>query len=210
MIANTSFYSVRNVWSHPAIIKSSNAWRHSSRVQSAIGLPGQASSSEGPDQGQEKGRSLSSSFRRQEPVRPSDHEGHAILHDFCLSIPFAALGIVASLALLFVGGSIPSLSEALPLFALSSVIIGLASAYSLSLWKKGQTGTELTSMITTISGVTSAFIAYKSWICIKLQTGLAGSMPVLCILWPLLLLSSCLSLFAFYNILAGGNPEKKK
>lgn len=61
MIARASVYrGVRNLWSHPI---SPKALRHSSRVQSAVGLPGHASSSEDPDH---KGRSLSSSFRDKE------------------------------------------------------------------------------------------------------------------------------------------------
>lgn len=197
---------IRSFLSHPALlIQSPRAWRHSSRVQSAVGLPGHASS-EGPD---DKGRSLFSSFRGKETGVADDHAGHAFLHDFCMTIPYSAIGLVASIALYFLGSSVLRISEALPLFGLCSIIVGLASAFSLSLWKKGQVGTGLTSIITMVSGGASSYIAYHSWICLKLKS-VALSTPILCILWPLLILSSSLSLFAFYNVIAGGNPPRKK
>ena len=144
------------------------------------------------------------------PSSSDDHDGHAFLHDFCMTIPFSVIALVASATLLAIGGSAVSskISSSLPLFAASSITIALSSALSLVLWKKGQIGTSLTSLVTMISGAASSFIGYQCWLCLKLKS-VTGSTPLAFILWPFLILSSCLSLFAFYNVLAGGNPPTK-
>lgn len=156
---------------------------------------------------QQHGSKLNASASSSSSSPPSDHEGHAFLHDFCMTIPFSVIGMVASAALAILGSSVSLISQSIPLLAAASVILGLTAVLSLSLWRKGQIGTTVTSLVTLVSGAQCLLISYQSWTCLKLKS-IAGS-SLTFILWPLLILSGCLTLFAFYNVLAGGNPPAK-
>lgn len=74
--------------------------------------------------------------------RPEPGSGrHAVLHDFCMCIPYGALLLVAGLALLATGGS--AAGGALCLFGGVHTLLAMAS---LRAWKRGATSAPFTAL----------------------------------------------------------------
>ncbi|GIL83749.1 hypothetical protein Vretimale_10542 [Volvox reticuliferus] len=121
---------------------------------------------------------------------------HAVLHDFCMCIPYGAISVLAGIGLFFLN---------LTNIAGTSVIAGAtslaASVLSLQEWKAGGDSKQYTL----ISAVSAAAVAYTTCSSLDLLKGLPYWMSlVLCAL------SVAASAFCVYNVLAGGNPPPKK
>ncbi|GLI64312.1 hypothetical protein VaNZ11_007511 [Volvox africanus] len=121
---------------------------------------------------------------------------HAVLHDFCMCIPYGAISVLAGIGLFFLN---------LTNLAGTSLIAGAtslaASVLSLQEWKVGGDSKQYTL----ISAVSAAAVAYTTCSSLDLLKGLPYWMSlVLCVL------SVAASAFCVYNVLAGGNPPPKK
>lgn len=75
---------------------------------------------------------------------PSDssHAGHAFLHDFCMSLPYAAISMIAATALSCLGAK----QAAVPLF-IGGATVAIASILSLKKWKADKSSSVLTLLI---------------------------------------------------------------
>lgn len=126
----------------------------------------------------------------------SDNPGqrHAVLHDFCMCIPYGAvigtLGLVAVLLKMTKFGAL--------LIAIGIVEMFLSSM-SLKRWKARKGGSLITLLSAMFSGILT-FFSIELWRlkAYKLMSG------------PVALLSACMTVFLLYNVVAGGNPPPKK
>lgn len=118
---------------------------------------------------------------------------HAVLHDFCMSIPYGALLAVGGMAsLLFGAGQMGWF------VASSGAFVAFNSFLSLRHWKTGRDSSMFTALTGGVSGGLT-YIMYQ-----KVQKGMAVVPSGV-----ILVLSAAMCLFSVYNILAGGNPPKK-
>ncbi|KAJ9513582.1 hypothetical protein QJQ45_006111 [Haematococcus lacustris] len=127
----------------------------------------------------------------------NSHAGHAFLHDFCMTIPYGVVALLASVVALFLGTAMKPL--ALPL-AGAGVVALACSSFSLKTWKQGQS----TAPFTMLSAGGAGAAAYASWTVLQTQVGFG--------LWfsgALAGLSVLAALFCVYNVLAGGNPPRQ-
>lgn len=120
---------------------------------------------------------------------------HAILHDFCMNIPYGAFMVtVGLLACVFIQGAVK--------FGLTAAGVGAfeiaLSSLSLKTWKRGGQST----LFTVAGGVCSSVMAY---VCTSLWR--LGAFPWLSGIVGVA--SGSISLFLFYNVLSGGNPPPK-
>ena len=75
-------------------------------------------------------------------VSGASHSGrHAVLHDFCMVIPFSAIVAAAGLATLLLGSRQVGLQ-----LLVAGAVLGAAAASSLSRWKKGLSSRSVTSL----------------------------------------------------------------
>lgn len=120
---------------------------------------------------------------------------HAILHDFCMNIPYGAFMIAAGLlACIFVQGAVKFGLVAAGVGALEVAL----SSLSLKAWKAGGSNT----VFTVVGGVCSSVMAY---VCMNLWR--LGAFPWLS--GVVGVASGSISLFLLYNVLSGGNPPPK-
>jgi hypothetical protein len=120
----------------------------------------------------------------------ASHAGRALLHDFCMTIPYSAIALVS--AVIAVVLKAPSAGMQL---AGAGAAVALCSVLSLRAWRRGGSAVPFTLASTGASG----WVAHAMW-----QRVAAGVAPV-----PsgvMLALSAALALFCVYNVLAGGNP----
>ncbi|KAF5827634.1 hypothetical protein DUNSADRAFT_328 [Dunaliella salina] len=140
----------------------------------------------------------------QEEGEESDsHAGHAILHDFCMMIPYGMLALLASLVMFFAPAPLRTL--ALPLAGAGGTALG-TSVLSLQRWRQGLQSAPLTLATAACSGG----FAFYGWQQTRtaLTLGLGG--PVVPWLAAAITMLSCmLALFCVCNVLAGGNPPRK-
>lgn len=123
------------------------------------------------------------------------HGRHAVLHDFCMSIPFGAILVAAGLVGAFTGfGSAASLHIA-GLGALSMVV----SSVSLARWKVNESSLPFTAA----NAIISVVLAHWMWLRAKLGMAVVGSKAIM-------FLSATMALFLVYNMVAGGNPPKRE
>lgn len=120
---------------------------------------------------------------------------HAFLHDFCMSIPYGAVAIVAGLALFALGHT-----NMASVATVTGGTVAMASVLSLKEWKAG--GSSSTYALTTASAsAATAYVSYCGLAAVKgVSYVLAASLSVL---------SVAMSIFCVYNVMAGGNPPKK-
>ena len=118
---------------------------------------------------------------------------YAALHDFCMGIPYGAIMSVGGLLAMLVGsakfGAVVGICGGIEIFL---------SFLSLKRWKQRKP----VVWITLISLCVASVLAYLSF-----QLYQLGAYRLLS--GPALLISSAMSLFLVYNILAGGNPPPK-
>jgi hypothetical protein len=116
---------------------------------------------------------------------------HAILHDFCMNIPY---GIT-----LLVMGAIAALVSHMSTFGIITASAGIielvASTQSLRCWKSGASH-RLWTTVGAICSITVAYLSYELWR-LHAHRFVSGSIG---------LTSVCMSVFLVYNILSGGNP----
>jgi len=120
--------------------------------------------------------------------------GHAVLHDFCMAIPYGAVTLLAGLVLLGLGAS-----TAVPQCIGGGSLVLLSSFLSFKAWKKQDDST----LFTLASGTAAGYVAYTAY----------GAMKAGVVVWltgTILAISAALCLFCFYNVAAGGNPPPKK
>ncbi|GFR51761.1 hypothetical protein Agub_g14213 [Astrephomene gubernaculifera] len=121
---------------------------------------------------------------------------HAVLHDFCMCIPYGALAVVAGVALFFLKFTN---------IAGTAIVAGatsLAASYlSLQEWKNG--GSSTTYTLT--SAASAAFVAYTTYTSLPSLVGIPYWLSVL-----LCGFSVAAAAFCAYNVVAGGNPPPKK
>lgn len=119
---------------------------------------------------------------------------HAVLHDFCMCIPYGMLvasgGVVAA--------ALGTGTAALAVAAAGLVEI-LLSVMSLKAWRQGSSST----VYTILSGVVASGVAWTAHN--AFQSGVTKVATYL-----LFLLSASAALFFFYNVIAGGNPPPSK
>eukprot|EP01026_Neomeris_dumetosa_P018146 TRINITY_DN17102_c0_g1_i1.p1 TRINITY_DN17102_c0_g1~~TRINITY_DN17102_c0_g1_i1.p1 ORF type:complete len:216 (-),score=33.71 TRINITY_DN17102_c0_g1_i1:183-830(-) len=119
---------------------------------------------------------------------------HAILHDFCMMIPYGLIAALCGLiSLLFQGG------EAALIVTGCGVGVLLMSFASLAVWRRGESSIPYTLITTLLAGL----VSWKMWI--RVQYHMAWLPSLL-----MMILSASAGLFGFYNIVAGGNPPKKE
>lgn len=118
---------------------------------------------------------------------------YAALHDFCMGIPYGAIMSVGGLLAVLVGSA-----KFGAVVGICGVIEIFLSYLSLKRWKQRKSVVWVTLSSLCISSV----LSYLSF-----QLYQLGAYRLLC--GPALLLSSAMSLFLVYNILAGGNPPPK-
>ena len=121
-------------------------------------------------------------------------ERSALLHDFCMCIPYGVIVVVGGLlAALFGAGS-----SGLIIAAAGAAEL-VASGQSLGAWKLGKSST----LYTLLSAVVASWLAWSTYSLAKrgvvtIVSGLLCGVSVLA------------ATFFTYNILAGGNPPKHK
>lgn len=115
---------------------------------------------------------------------------HAVLHDFCMGLPYGALAAAAGLGSLLFGAGALGWQVA----AAGAAVLA-ASALSLRAWRGG--GPH--AAFTLASAGAAGWVAAAMWARVA-----AGVTPVASAL--LLAPSAALALFCVYNVLAGGNP----
>eukprot|EP00200_Dunaliella_tertiolecta_P002886 CAMPEP_0202349894 /NCGR_PEP_ID=MMETSP1126-20121109/7189_1 /ASSEMBLY_ACC=CAM_ASM_000457 /TAXON_ID=3047 /ORGANISM="Dunaliella tertiolecta, Strain CCMP1320" /LENGTH=230 /DNA_ID=CAMNT_0048941767 /DNA_START=100 /DNA_END=791 /DNA_ORIENTATION=+ len=141
--------------------------------------------------------------QEEEGEESDDHAGHAILHDFCMMIPYGTLAILASLVMFFAAAPLRML--ALPLAAAGSTALA-TSVLSLQRWRQGLQSAPLTLATAASSGG----IAFYGWQQTRTAFALGLGGPVVPWLAAAITVLSCmLALFCVYNVLAGGNPPRK-
>lgn len=151
----------------------------------------------GLDRGNMQRRPASSTPDAGPGLASNSHAGHAFLHDFCMTIPYGVVALLASVVALFLGTAMKPL--ALPL-AGAGVVALACSSFSLKTWKQGQS----TAPFTMLSAGGAGAAAYASWTVLQTQVGFG--------LWfsgALAGLSVLAALFCVYNVLAGGNPPRQ-
>lgn len=126
---------------------------------------------------------------------PANQQGirHAILHDFCMSIPFGSIVLAAGVVSLLFGSGKQGLS-----FASAGTGILAASFFSLVQWRAQRPST----MFTLLSAGITATLAWGFWGLVE-----AGIAPMPNTVMSFL--SLAMLTFLIYNIFAGGNPPKK-
>jgi hypothetical protein len=133
------------------------------------------------------------------PPEDTTTMSHAILHDFCMNIPYGmSMVFLGILGMIFMGAG---------KFGLLAVAVGIVeiilSSVSLKGWKKGKRNAPW-SILGALCSSGLAYVSIELW---KLSAYplLSGSVGAL---------SVCISLFLVYNVLSGGNPppssQKKK
>ncbi|EFJ50651.1 hypothetical protein VOLCADRAFT_120614 [Volvox carteri f. nagariensis] len=121
---------------------------------------------------------------------------HAVLHDFCMCIPYGTISVLAGIGLFFL--NLTNIAGTALIAGATSVA---ASVLSLQEWKAGGDSKQYTL----ISAVSAAAVAYTTCSSLDLLKGLPYWVSlVLCVL------SVAASAFCAYNVLAGGNPPPKK
>lgn len=126
---------------------------------------------------------------------PSDsHAGHAILHDFCMTIPYGALVAAAGVVSVFMGASTLGAGG-----VSAGLAVALTSYVSLKEWTKGNSSAPYTLTSASVAAGVGYFM-YKN------TQQKVAVMPST----VLMVVSAVLALFCVYNVLAGGNPPKKK
>mmetsp|Transcript_21100 Transcript_21100/g.35949 ORF Transcript_21100/g.35949 Transcript_21100/m.35949 type:complete len:216 (+) Transcript_21100:55-702(+) len=123
----------------------------------------------------------------------SNHAGHAVLHDFCMTLPYGAATLAGALACFLIGATLKAL--ALPLAGVGAFTL-LSSVISLKQWKQGNN----TAPYTLASAGAACYAAY---ICYPLVQGATLSAWVA---GGLAAFSGAAALFCLYNVVAGGNP----
>lgn len=116
---------------------------------------------------------------------------HAILHDFCMNIPY---GIT-----LLIMGAIATFVSHMSTYGIITAAVGIielvASTQSLRCWKSGASH-HLWTALGAICSITVAYLSYELWR-LHAHRLISGSIG---------LTSVCMSVFLVYNILSGGNP----
>mmetsp|Transcript_10035 Transcript_10035/g.23922 ORF Transcript_10035/g.23922 Transcript_10035/m.23922 type:complete len:221 (+) Transcript_10035:285-947(+) len=127
--------------------------------------------------------------------QPENSSRHAVLHDFCMSIPYGATAVLGGLISALIGWR--GLG-----FAVSAggILICLLSAASLRAWKARKSCTLFTS---TGSGISASLAILSAR---SLLEGSAISFAAKAVIAAFAVLSASLALFLVYNIFAGGNP----
>ncbi|KAI8469018.1 MAG: hypothetical protein J3K34DRAFT_470342 [Monoraphidium minutum] len=115
---------------------------------------------------------------------------HAVLHDFCMTLPYGALAAAGGLASLLLGAQAAGWQV-----AGAGAAVLLASALSLKAWRAG--GSSLP--YTLVSGAAAGWVAFSMW-----QRFSAGLSPL--VSGAMLALSGAAAAFCLYNAAAGGNP----
>ncbi|CAD7696319.1 unnamed protein product [Ostreobium quekettii] len=127
-------------------------------------------------------------------MRGEEGGRHARLHDFCLTIPFGGVTLLAgAVSLIFGSGEVGGL------ITLSGAALCACALLSLKAWKAGLSSAQYTAAST---GVTTGLCALL-WRDFQ-QRGRAVA-PAL-----LLALGVAMLVFYIYNICSGGNPPKRK
>jgi hypothetical protein len=118
--------------------------------------------------------------------------GHAVLHDFCLVLPFGALLAVGGLAAAALGAGHLALGVA----AAGAATLLLANL-SLRAWRAGRSAAPFTLA----SAALAEGVAYFAWSAARRGAGR----------WPAALAATALlaSAALVYNVLAGGNPPRR-
>jgi hypothetical protein len=122
-----------------------------------------------------------------------DHSRFAILHDFCMCIPYGMIVTFGGMLALLFGGGLGALAV-----AGAGVALLIASARSLKCWKDGRSSAPWTLA----SAGLASWVAWAAWSALKEGASkfAAGG---------LLGLSTSAGLFFLYNIAAGGNPPRR-
>lgn len=119
---------------------------------------------------------------------------HALLHDFCMCIPYGLIVLLGGLLTALLGGGSSGL-----MVAVAGAAELVASGQSLGAWKTGKSSIPYTLL----SAVVASWVAWSTYALVK--RGVATIVSGL-----LCGLSLLAATFFFYNILAGGNPPKHK
>ncbi|GLC40355.1 hypothetical protein PLESTB_001680200 [Pleodorina starrii] len=121
---------------------------------------------------------------------------HAVLHDFCMCIPYGGISIFAGIGLFFL--NFTNIAGTALVAGATSLA---ASVLSLQEWKAGGDS----KLYTLTSAASAAAVAYVTATSLDLLKGLPYWLSlVLCVL------SAAASAFCVYNVLAGGNPPPSK
>ena len=120
---------------------------------------------------------------------------HAILHDFCMGLPYGTIFLVGGVA------AVPFVGTKGLVFALCGGLVLLLSILSLKQWRSRKS-----SKWCTLAGSCAAAVAlWRSWSYIQAPYTMYTAIPAFASL-----LSGLMSLFLLYNVLAGGNPPKNQ
>ncbi|KAK9796308.1 hypothetical protein WJX73_000813 [Symbiochloris irregularis] len=127
-----------------------------------------------------------------EQARSTPDKGYAILHDFCMSIPYGTVVAVTGVVAWATGSTTPGVA----LLSAGVLVCGFA-ALSLQCYQAGKKSTPFT----VASAGVSVMAALFSWQ--NLQASVAKVPSTIA-----LFLSAAISAFLVYNVAAGGNPPK--
>jgi len=127
--------------------------------------------------------------------RGDERSKHAILHDFCMGLPYGTIFLVGGLA------SVPFVGTKGLVLALLGGLVLLLSILSLKQWRNRKS-----SKWCTLAGSCTAAVAlWRSWSFIQAPYTVYTTIPAFASV-----LSGMMSLFLLYNVLAGGNPPKNQ
>ncbi|PNH08430.1 hypothetical protein TSOC_005013 [Tetrabaena socialis] len=126
---------------------------------------------------------------------PPSSSRHAVLHDFCMVIPFSAVSIGCGIALFFL--KLTTVAGAALIAGATALV---AAVLSLQEWKAG--GDSKTYTLT--SAASAAAVAYITYSSLNVLVG--GPYWVSLVLCCF---SVAAAAFCAYNVLAGGNPPPK-
>lgn len=120
---------------------------------------------------------------------------HAMLHDFCMGLPYGTIFLVGGVA------AVPFVGAKGLAFSLCGALVLLLSIMSLKSWRKRKTSTAYT-----IGGSCAAAVAlWQSQSFVQAPYTMYTTIPALATV-----LSGMMALFLLYNVLAGGNPPKSE
>lgn len=140
---------------------------------------------------------LKRACRRDPLPPPAQHAGHAVLHDFCATIPYGAGLLAAAAASALLGAASARVGYAL---AAGGLAVCLASFVSLQEWRAGRGSAPYTLA----SGAVAAGVSALLWRSGATAVGGLAALPAAALLG----VSALLAAFCAYNVVAGGNPPK--
>lgn len=120
----------------------------------------------------------------------------AVIHDFCIVIPYGAI-LIAGAAIHALTGSRALLRADLAVAA-AGVLQILLSKMTLSKWRSGRSS----AVVTMVEAVVAGGMGYAGWEGWRQGVGKIGS-------GCLAVVSVVVAVVLVYNVLAGGNPPKK-